>query len=121
MVVTKMHALGNDFCIVDYEDFVDYSNLALKVCDRKLGVGADGLIVCRYQPLEMIYYLADGSRYPMSANAIRCFSKYCFDQGLGNRNQLEITTGDGKIISELVSLNPFLPHSLAESQIFTSS
>lgn len=121
MVVTKMHALGDDFCLVEYEPYFDYADFAVKVCDRKLGVGASGLIVVRYEPLEMIYYLNDGSRMPMSANAIRCFSKYCFEKGLGIRNQLEITTGDGKIISEMISNDPFMCKVSLGKPIFNNS
>ena len=47
MRVHKMHACGNDYCLVAYEPGIDYKELAIKLCNRKLGVGAEGLIVVK--------------------------------------------------------------------------
>lgn len=76
--VTKYHGCGNDFIITDWEllkhknieDFVKH------VCDRHTGIGADGCILVKQKPLEMVFYNADGSRAPMCGNGIRCFAKY---------------------------------------------
>lgn len=65
--VTKYHGCGNDFIITDWEllkhknieDFVKH------VCDRHTGIGADGCILVKQKPLEMVFYNADGSRAPM--------------------------------------------------------
>ena len=47
--VTKMQGCGNDFVILDYEEFKKTGNempeLAKKLCDRNFGIGADGLII----------------------------------------------------------------------------
>jgi len=56
MKFQKYHGLGNDFIMVDYDSKTNYSKLAIKVCDRHTGVGADGLIAVKTNPLEMIYY-----------------------------------------------------------------
>ena len=44
--VTKMQGCGNDFVILDYEEFKktgkEMSELAKKLCDRNFGIGADG-------------------------------------------------------------------------------
>ena len=40
-----MHSSGNDFCIIDFKERTDFKSLAIKLCNRKLGVGADGLII----------------------------------------------------------------------------
>ena len=44
---TKWHGLGNDFVIVDLfkENISDCNNLAIKVCDRNFGIGADGMVL----------------------------------------------------------------------------
>jgi diaminopimelate epimerase len=57
-------------------------DLALRVCDRRLGVGADGLIVCRLSPLTMDIINSDGSVAPMCGNGIRCFARYCVEEGV---------------------------------------
>lgn len=40
-----MHGLGNDFIVIEARENVDYSELAIKLCDRHFGIGADGLLV----------------------------------------------------------------------------
>ena len=46
---TKMNGLGNDFVILDYEEYKNTKfspdNLAKKLCNRNFGIGADGLII----------------------------------------------------------------------------
>jgi diaminopimelate epimerase len=74
---TKHHALGNDFLVVfDVADDVDAPALARRWCDRRRGVGADGLLVGAMDDdrIRMILYNADGSRAEMSGNGIRCFA-----------------------------------------------
>ena len=121
MIVHKMLALGLDYCLVEYEEYIDYSKLAIKILDRVFGVGGCGLIVVKYNPLEMICYLNNGERIPTSSNAIRCFSKYCFEKGLGNNNKLEIMTLDGIVTSERISSNPFVCNVSIGKPIFNNS
>lgn len=91
---SKYHGCGNDFIIVNEAQFPIsiLSDLIPKICDRHTGVGADGFILVKTDPLEMIYYNQDGSRAPMCGNGIRCFSKYCMDQGIVHRNSFPVKT-----------------------------
>ena len=80
--ITKYHGCGNDFIITDWELLKDRSieDFVLRVCDRHTGIGADGCILVKQKPLEMVFYNADSSRAPMCGNGIRCFAKYCYDE-----------------------------------------
>lgn len=71
----KMQALGNDFIFIEEEDCKNdnYSELAIKLCDRHRGIGADGLVLIKNDPIEMKIYNQDGSEAQMCGNAMRCF------------------------------------------------
>ena len=83
MKFSKYHGCGNDFIIGEYNDNVNYSELAKKVCNRHTGLGADGLILAKKGSIiEMVFYNADGSRGLMCGNGIRCLSKFIIDEKL---------------------------------------
>ncbi|MGN0144849.1 MAG: diaminopimelate epimerase, partial [Clostridium sp.] len=103
----KMQGAGNDFVFV--EDFnneiKDECALAVKVCDRHFGVGADGLVIVRKSNVaeaKMVIINADGSRANMCGNAIRCFGKYVFEHKIVNTTKFPVETGDGVKVIEII-------------------
>ena len=87
----KMHGAGNDFFVTNPDANMyakhDWSRLAVEMCDRHLGVGADGIILVlpsENADMRMQIINADGSEPEMCVNGIRCFVKYCLDQKLCN-------------------------------------
>jgi diaminopimelate epimerase len=82
LVLTKHHGLGNDFlvAVVDDPAALDCPVLAKRLCDRRRGIGADGLIVAAFLPhgpadASMTLCNADGSRAEMSGNGVRCLAQ----------------------------------------------
>ncbi len=78
LTLTKHHGLGNDFLVALDRLDDDLGALARRLCDRRTGVGADGLIVA--EPADgfaarMTLLNADGSRAEMSGNGIRCLAQ----------------------------------------------
>jgi diaminopimelate epimerase len=76
--IIKAHAYGNDFLFapIDQTDEVERVTLARRVCDRHLGVGADGLVLYALTPAgaTMRLYNADGGVAEVSGNAVRCLA-----------------------------------------------
>lgn len=101
MKFTKMHGLGNDFIVVDERDKqfkTDFITLAKKLCDRHLGIGADGLI--RVLPsktgdYKMEIINSDGSVPEMCGNGIRCFAKFIYDNEKKPKTEYKVETGAG--------------------------
>lgn len=106
MDFTKMHGLGNDYiCIACLGcDEPDGAKLARAMCDRHLGVGADGLILIassRVADFRMRIFNPDGSEAEMCGNGIRCLAKYVFDHGLTSKKIISIETLAGLKLVEL--------------------
>jgi diaminopimelate epimerase len=99
---TKMVASGNDFVVIDKAvscQLSAFSALAKKLCDRKFGVGADGLLVLeksRLADIKMRVFNADGSEAEMCGNGARCVAYY-WSQAAGRRPQVKIETKAGII------------------------
>ena len=97
LTLTKHHGLGNDFLVLlDTDDryAAAHEAMAVALCDRRTGIGADGLL--RLAPgLRMHLRNADGSAAEMSGNGIRCLAQAIFDQGVHGGPDVEIVTDAG--------------------------
>jgi len=77
----KYQGAGNDFIIIDNRLNTLYlkTDEVAKLCDRRFGIGADGLILLqnsRISDFEMIYYNADGGISTMCGNGGRCIVSF---------------------------------------------
>lgn len=98
--VSKYHGTGNDFVMVeDVAGAIDLPpSLIAALCDRHLGIGADGLIrVTGADDADffMDYSNADGSVAEMCGNGIRCLAKLVYERGLTDKTDLAIVTRAG--------------------------
>lgn len=96
----KMHGAKNDFVVFhDLEKKIELSpGQVSRLCDRREGVGADGVIVVRNSDVAeffMDYINSDGTVAEMCGNGIRCLAKYVYDNGLSKKKNLKIETRAG--------------------------
>jgi diaminopimelate epimerase len=91
ILFNKYQGAGNDFIIIDNRNgiFNPYdSNLINKLCDRRFGIGADGLILIygslRYD-FEMKYFNSDGFEGTMCGNGGRCSADFAIRSGIAGK------------------------------------
>ncbi|WP_439881358.1 diaminopimelate epimerase [Pontibacter sp. MBLB2868] len=84
----KYQGTGNDFIMVDNRKLIfpaDDESLVKHLCDRRTGIGADGLILLQDHPdydFEMVYYNADGRLGSMCGNGARCTVRFARNLGV---------------------------------------
>ena len=95
MRFTKMQGTGNDFVLVESKDTRrDWSKLAVAMCDRHYGIGADGLLLLlpsAKADFQMRIFNTDGSEADACGNGLRCIVKYFVDRGLAKPEKQEIS------------------------------
>jgi diaminopimelate epimerase len=106
---TKMVATGNDFVVMDNRFAVVGGRLAefaRKICNRKTGIGADGLLLVeksKKADFRMRIFNPDGSEPDMCGNGSRCIALYAKKYGIA-KSHMKIETGAG-ILSAVVKNN----------------
>ncbi len=99
ITATKHHGLGNDFLIVVDPARPLSADDARRWCDRRRGIGADGLISAT--PLadgtwQMILWNSDGSRPEVSGNGLRCLGQaLAFHIGTDQPTTFTVSTDGG--------------------------
>lgn len=106
MQFTKMHGLGNDFIVVPHGERYLRSapTLAVQLCDRRRGIGADGLVLLRPDTeadLAMHIFNPDGSEAEQCGNALRCVAAYAYERHGLQHERLRVATRSGIKIAEL--------------------
>ena len=87
----KYQGAGNDFIIIDNRNSIfnpDNPALIKKLCDRRFGIGADGLILINNKTgfdFEMVYFNSDGFVGTMCGNGGRCTADFALKSGIAGK------------------------------------
>jgi diaminopimelate epimerase len=106
---TKVVGAGNDFVLIDNRRLKisskqKLSSLARQMCDRKYGIGADGLLIwdnARDAVARMRIFNADGSEAEMCGNGARCFGLYVSRELKGIKPGFDIRTMAGLVKAQV--------------------
>ncbi len=94
-----MQGAGNDFVVIDNRNMglskEEIISLTPRLCDRKFGIGADGLLELELPQIEgvdftMIYRNADGSDAGMCGNGARCLAMFAAHHGFQNKVRFNV-------------------------------
>jgi diaminopimelate epimerase len=119
----KMNGSGNDFILIDNRQGTmaavgDVVAFVKRVCERKVSVGADGLILIERSDrvdFRWRFFNADGSEVEMCGNGGRCAARFAFLVGIsGAKVSFETVAGiiDAEVSADVVKLRLTDPHSL---------
>lgn len=98
---SKYQGAGNDFVLVDDRRGIfprKDTSLVERMCDRRYGIGADGLILLRRDDeadFAMVYYNSDGRESTMCGNGGRCIAAFARDLGIGDGRSVTFRAVDG--------------------------
>ncbi len=102
-----MSGSGNDFIIVDNRDKIvdetDLLNFIVKVCRRKMSVGADGFILVENTEgadFKWRFFNSDGSVAEMCGNGARCVARFAYLTGIAGP-EMSFETGAGIVEAQV--------------------
>ncbi len=103
LAFVKMHGCQNDYVVIADEDIGDrdLAQLAVDMCARRTGIGADGLLMLSQSTradLRMRMFNPDGSEAEMCGNGLRCAARFAWEFDLVSEfydGPLRIETGAG--------------------------
>ena len=99
----KLEGIGNDFILLDsrVNSFMPTAKQAVKWCDRRFGIGADGILVLlkpkRDADFKMRILNSDGSEPEMCGNGIRCLAQYVYSHNLTQKPSIKVETIAGPV------------------------
>ena len=108
---TKLQGMGNDFLIIEVDEVGTLraaSQMALEMCHRNYGAGADGLIfITRARHADADFasriFNSDGTEAGVSGNGTRCVAAYVYHRGMWQAPEVRIATAAGIKAGRLVS------------------
>lgn len=108
MRFSKMHGLGNDFILINgFREKIpeDRKDFAITLCNRQLGIGADGVLLLMPSKLadaQFLVYNSDGSQAEMCGNGVRCAALFAKAEGIIKSDDATFETLGGLVYPQIV-------------------
>ena len=112
MIVEKWHGAGNDFVVLDGRELSpvpDWESWTRAACDRRRGIGADGILVLEKHPsldFRMHYRNADGGEADMCGNGGRVLAAFATTRGLGRGGAVRFLSRWGEHDARVSEMGP---------------
>ena len=106
----KMSGAGNDFVVIDNRDSIiphELTNFLRKICQRRVSIGADGVLLVEESDLadfKMCYFNSDGKEVETCGNGARCISLFAYLNGIAP-DKMCFETKVGIYQSEVIKSN----------------
>lgn len=99
LAFVKMHAVGNDFVVIDgiKSRGIEWDKLSIKVCDRHFGIGSDGLLILlpsNIADFRMLMLNPDGTE-DMCGNGLKCITRFIYENRYTDKNKFTVETING--------------------------
>jgi len=120
---SKMSGTGNDFIVIDNmskQYSLNWSENARKLCPRRIGVGADGILLiepCDETDFTMKIFNADGSEAEMCGNGARCAADFAYSHGIAPKQMCFKTLAgliDARIDKDAVAIKMIDPYDMQQ-------
>lgn len=125
MKFTKYHALGNDYLVYSGADeFCLSKDEVVRICDRRYGVGADGILFLERLDNEKVVVRilnSDGSEAEKSGNGLRILSKYLWDIGFVSKKPFQLHTQGGVVSSKVLDQGRCVEVSMGKANFSSSN
>lgn len=105
----KLEGIGNDFILIDGRsenlEGIKLPDLAVKMCDRHFGIGADGVLLLlpsKKADIKMKIFNSDGSEAEMCGNGIRCAAKFIYESSGKKKELISVETIAGIMLPSVI-------------------
>lgn len=103
----EYHALGNDYIVLDPQDWPEppTPEQVVRICDRHRGAGADGVLygpTTKAAPYGLRLFNPDGGEFEKSGNGLRIFARYLWDRRIPAGREFAISTPGGIAVARLL-------------------